>query len=825
MGSQWRASSGEGCTVANKDSSSRKEPSDLFQVENATPSIAPVDRIVLPPEEALKRRIRRFIAAGIAALIFFFIVQAVLGWIHDARLAAALDEVINDSSPATIENALSLLRDDPNDSVRVRLLATAALGGDYDKLLKTEALLAESAEQNDPDQRIARVYAFLAEGDARAAHAEAERPAKYSDQSDAFLHGRALIAMARGQWAQALPDAQTVVESRPGAPEPAALLARITAKTAGPEAALAVLEQVGDETGATKIARARIVGLPQGNADEALALASEVRDDGNATVVQKAWADLITGVLAYRRGAIGAAYAHARAAAEPQLHVDEPLLIGTAQLFLALGRAGEAKELLTRLTSGPSADLFARAHVIAWWYAQTGDMRAGLATLSGAGFGPEKPAEPAFRALVIAELLQGSNRAGERERALSLYQEATADAQWSVAASKALASALLEDGRTDEAITVLESGLRAGANHLTLVDAAARAYIGAGRVSDAEGVTSAALAAFDGEGWAHGSHARVLLAKGEPAKAVSELDRAVELSPGDASLFALRGDAAREVGSSQEAKASYEKALQLDPSQPRALSGFVALLIDTNDFVRAADIIDQMDKAKVYDLRADEQRVRFLVRTGAGQSGTTTMRSSVGRHSHNVALRLAGARVYLQAEDYTRAGVYFQQAKRNGADARLADSGQALAQIYGRRKVGAEKSLERAVTAVDAEGNPLKAGPQVQVWELMVKARLALDDEKRGLAVRYAAEANGLVPDDADVGLLEADIEEGRERSAEEPLRKAANAATPMPIAAGRLAVLLGPTDEGCEMAARYLKANRSGKLANRVRDVSRRCN
>ena len=62
-------------------------------------------------------------------------------------------------------------------------------------------------------------------------------------------------------------------------------------------------------------------------------------------------------------------------------------------------------------------------------------------------------------------------------------------------------------------------------------------------------MTSAALAEFENEGWAHGSHARVLLAKGEPAKAVGELDRAVELSPGDASLYALRGDAAREVGS------------------------------------------------------------------------------------------------------------------------------------------------------------------------------------------------------------------------------------------------------------------------------------
>ncbi len=810
--------------MADKDSSSRKEPSDLFQVENATPSIAPVDRIVLPPEEALKRRIRRFIAAGIAALIFFFIVHLVLGWIHAARLASALDEVINDGSPDTIDTALNLLRDDPNDSVRMRLLATAALGGDHEKLLETEALLSKSAEQNDPDQRIARIYAFLAEGDARAAHAEAERPAKYSEQSDAFLHGRALIAMARGQWAQALPDAQKAVEARPGAPEPAALLARITAKTESPEAALAVLDLVSGGSAATKIARARILGLQQGDADAALALADEVRDDDDASVVDKAWADLIAGVLAYRRGAVGTAFEHARAAAKPELRVDEPLLIGTAQLFLALGRASEARRLLKRLSGGPSADLFTRAHVIAWWYAQTGDMRAGLATLSGAGFGPEKAAEPAFRALVIAELLRGSARAAERNRAMSLYKDAASDARWGVAASEALASALLEGGSTEEAIAVLQAGLGAAPNHLTLVDAAARSYIEAGRLSDGEKVTSAALAEFENEGWAHGSHARVLLAKGEPAKAVGELDRAIELSPGDASLYALRGDAAREVGSTAEAKASYEKALQIDPDQPRALSGFVALLIDMRDFTRAAAIVDQMDKAKVRDLRADEQRVRFLIRTGAGQAGVTTMRNAVRRHKNNVALRLAGARVYLQAEDYTRAGSYFQQAKRNGADVRLAETALALTQIYGRRKLGAEKSLERAAEAADAEGNPLKAGPQVQVWELMVKARLALADEQRGLAVRYGNQALGLMPDDADVHLLQADIEEDRERSPEEPLRKAANAPVPMPIAAGRLATLLGPTEEGCEMAARYLKANRTGKLASRVRDVNRQC-
>jgi len=810
--------------VANKKSSSRKEPSDLFKVEEATPSIAPVDRIVLPPEEALKRRIRRLIAAGIAAVIFFFLVHMILGWIHAARLASALDEVINDGSPDTIENALTLLREDPNDSVRARLLATAALGGNRDRLLATEELLSKSSVQNDPDQRIARIYAFLAEGDARAAHAEAERPAKYSEQADAFLYGRALTAVARGQWAQALADAQTVVDSRPGAPEPAALLARITAQTDGPDAALAALDGVETQTAATKIARARIVGLQQDNVSEALELADAVRNDDNAWDVHKAWSHLITGVLAYRRGAIGAAYEHAHAAAEPDLLVDEPLIVGTAQLFLALGRTGEAKRLLQRLSSGPSTDLSTRAHVIAWWYAQTGDARAGLATLNGAGFDPEKDPESAFRTLVLAELLKDSKRAAERERAMALYKKAASDPHWGAPASNGLANALIEAGNTDEALAVLQAGLRASPNHLTLVDTAAQTYIGADRLAEAETLTSAALAALQSEGWAHGSHARVLLAKNEAAKAVAELDRAVELSPEDATLYALRGDASRQVGARDEAKSSYEKALQLDPEQARALSGFLALLIDMSDFDRATEIMARMDEAKVRDLRADEQRLRYLVRTGAGQSGVTAMRSAVSRHRSNAPLRLAGAQVYLQAEDYTRAGTYFQHAKRDGADARLAETALALAQIYGRRKLGAEKSLERAGQAVDAQGNPLAAEPQVQVWELIVKARLALADDKRGLAARYAKEALDLLPQDADVHLLLADIEEGRERSPEEALRQAANAPVPLPVAAGRLATLLGATEEGCAMAARYLKANRVGRLANRVRDVSRQC-
>ena len=815
---------GEGCTVAEKESSSRKERSDLFKVDEATPSLAPVDKIVLPPAEALKRRIRRLVAAGIAALIFFFIVHMALGWIRDARLATALDEVINDASPDTIETALSLLRGEPDPSVRARLLATAALGGDAARLEAAEALLAENVSQNDPDQRIARVYSFLAEGDARAAHGEAERPATYTNQADAFLRGRAMTAMARGQWSQAAEDARAVVEARPGAPEPAALLARIVAHTEGAEAALAVLDTVTEDTSATKIERARVIGLQQDDAEGAIALADAVLADDDVSIVHEAWAHLIKGVLAYRSGAIAAAYQHARAAAEPELRVDETLLVGTAQLLLALERTGEARRLLKRLTSGPSADLSTRAHVIAWWYAQSGDMRAGLATLSGAGFGPDKEAEPPFRALVIAELLRASSRKDERDRAMSLYRETTSDPQWGVAASTALAGALLEQGATEEALEVLRAGLAAHPNHLALVDTAAQAYIEAGLLAPADRITRAALDAFENEGWAHGSRARILLAQGKSAEALAALDRAVELSPDDARLYALRGDAARDIASNEQAKASYEKALQIDASEARALSGFVALLIDMGDFARAAELIERMDDAKVFDLRADQQRVRYLVRTGAGQSGMTTMRNAMGRHRKNVDLRLAGARLCIQAEDYSRAAMYFQRAKRDGADARLADTGLALSQLYGRRKLGAQNSLERALEVVDEAGNQLEASPQVQVWELIVKARFALADEKRGLAVRYAREAEAIRPDDADLLILQADIEEDRERSPEEPLRRAAAAPVPMPVAAGRLAVLLGPTEEGCALAAEYLGANRNGKVARRARDVTRAC-
>lgn len=784
-----------------------------------------MEKIVLPPEEALKRRIQRLALAAVAAVVVFYIGHLMLGWIHDSRVASALDDVIDDSSPATIDEALTLLRDDSNEALRARLLATAALGGDQDRLVEAEALLAKPGPENDPDERIARVYTLLARGDARAAHTEAERPAKYSDQTAAFLRGRAMIALARGQAKQALGDAQDAVEMRPGAPDPVALLALVTAQTDGAEAALTVLDSADEQTPAVRIARARIIGLEQGNTKDALSLTESVRDDENANILQRAWAELIEGVLAYQRGAIGAAYVHAQAAAEPDVQVDELLVVGAAQLFLALGHPGEARQLLKRLSSGPSADLSNRAHVIAWWYAQAGDLKAGLATLSGAGLGPEKDTSPAFRALTIAELWKQSPKASERNRAVELYRQVAKDPTWGVAASEAFARMLVENGDTEQAVGVLEDALAAHPNHLTLVDAATQAYIASNQLAEADAITVAALGAFDAEGWSHGSRARVLLAKREASKAVIELDRAVELSPNDAGLYALRGDAARAVGDVNAAKVSYEKALELDPEQPRALSGFLALLIDTGGFERAGEIMRQLDEAKVRDLRSDEQRIRYLVRTGAGQSGLSTMRNAVNRHSLNAGLRLAGARVYLQAEQYSKASVYYQKAKRYGADTRIAETGLALAQIYDRRRLGAEKTLERAAEVPeDATEPPPPPSALIQAWELVVKARLALADQKRGLAVRHAKRASELVPNDADVFLLQADIEEDRERSPEEQLRLAAGAPVPMPVAAGRLAVLLGPTEEGCAMADRYLNANRIGRLAARTRDVARQC-
>ncbi|MEM8608699.1 MAG: tetratricopeptide repeat protein [Myxococcota bacterium] len=809
--------------MAEKDASAGRDPSDLFQVDEASPSISPVDKIVLPPEEQLKRRIQRLVIAALIAIALLYLVYLILGWIHASRVSSALESVIEDGTPSSIENATELLRDEPNSALRARLLATAALGGDPTALTEAKELLGESAATDDPDERIARVYIALAEGDPRSAMKEAERPAKYGDQAGAFLRGRAMTAMARGQWSRAADDAQAALEKHPEAPELTAILALATAKQGDASEALSILDTASEETPSVQIARARILGFDQNQADDALALTKSVRENEDATPVQRAWAELIDGVLAYRRGAVDSAYGHARAAAEPDLRVDETLIVDDAQLLLALGQNGDARRLLKRLSTGPSADLTERAHVIAWWYALAGDDKAATATLTGADLGPEKPVDSAFRALALAEVQRLSPT--KRARAAELYQQAASDTTWGVPASAALANMLVEDGKPEEAAAVLNAALEAHPNHLALIDPAAEVSIALDDVDKANRLTRASLDAFPNEGWAHGSRARVLLAMRDPAKAVVALDRAVELSPQDARLFALRGDAARAVGNANAAKASYEIALELDPEQPRALSGFLALLIDTGDFARADSIMQQMDTARVRDLRADEQRVRYLVRTGAGQSGLTTMRNAVARHSKNAGLRLAGARVYLQAEQYGNASSYYQVAKRLGADERTAETGLALAQVYDRRRLGAENTLERAAeVGKDAEVPPPPPTTLVQAVELVVKGHLAIADQKRGLAVRYAKRASELVPNDADVFLLQADIEVDRDRPAAGPLKMAAEAPIPMPVALGRLAVELGPTEEGCAAATAYLKANRAGKYGRKARDVVRQC-
>jgi Flp pilus assembly protein TadD len=65
------------------------------------------------------------------------------------------------------------------------------------------------------------------------------------------------------------------------------------------------------------------------------------------------------------------------------------------------------------------------------------------------------------------------------------------------------------------------------------------------------------------QGWE--AHAQVCLNTGLPADALADLDRAVAIAPRDANLQYLRGEALRLLGRDSEARAAYERALQLEP--------------------------------------------------------------------------------------------------------------------------------------------------------------------------------------------------------------------------------------------------------------------
>ncbi|MBC7172237.1 MAG: hypothetical protein H5U40_07430 [Polyangiaceae bacterium] len=223
-------------------------------------------------------------------------------------------------------------------------------------------------------------------------------------------------------------------------------------------------------------------------------------------------------------------------------------------------------------------------------------------------------------------------------------------------------------------------------------------------------------------------------------------------------------------------------------------------------------------------------RARYFVASGAGEAGMEALKAALRANRRDGYLRVAMGELCLQAEQYGPAARYFDAAMRlDGVDPREALAGLALAYALDRRRGPAERALDQAGEQSAGEGDARPARSQsataaIAARELVARGRLELIDDRGPAARRFAARALERSPSQGDALLLDAQLAIEQESITPEKLRRAWLGQPRQPIAAARLALALGPNEEGCALGQAYLMAAPSGRDANAVRELVGRC-
>lgn len=142
------------------------------------------------------------------------------------------------------------------------------------------------------------------------------------------------------------------------------------------------------------------------------------------------------------------------------------------------------------------------------------------------------------------------------------------------------------------------------------------------RPVEAAEILQAGLAKFPGNPVLRRRRIAALGKAGRPADALREARRLVQETPDDASLHALIGDIAGELGATHDAEEAYRAALALDPQMPRILNNLAWLL--RHDPARLKEAIRFAEQALTIDPDGDatwdtlaELRLRSGDRAGA----------------------------------------------------------------------------------------------------------------------------------------------------------------------------------------------------------------
>jgi tetratricopeptide (TPR) repeat protein len=761
--------------------------------------------VPLTKEEVRRRKLVRaaMIAATVTAILIALAIAFRLKQRHDIEVATT--EAEREGRVAAIEAALALL--DGEDSaadraLRARLHAMAAIAGVEEHREQAGALLASHDANGDgaSDHRIAATYLALAAGDPSAAGTEASRlVAGQGPRGAEAGHARALAALALGNIEAARSAADAAVGNFPNAPRHQALVLEVASRQT------TSVEMEPGESTPLRIARARARWERDLGRDEAIADAQDVLSATDATPSERAWAELIVAQSIVAQGnTVGATEALTRAE-ESTPPGDELFTMEVADAWMALGRLDRAQRRIAQLGSGVSTDAGRRGLLLARLALVTGDWATAESMANVAQPSPR-------RTYVEAEIAAAR---GQTDQAIALFRQAGETPDLQMEAMCALSGLLVRSGHADEALAPVEPLLARDPNFPRVAAAAAYAQAAQGDKARALATLETALAVHAREPVLLAAKARVFYQASEWQPAVEAYAQAMEVDDGDVAVATERGISARHLYAAEpantarldEARTSFERAIELVPGHRLALTELLSLSLETSDLPRARRAMEGLDGAHAEGLEIDLLRARFLVLARAGASGVAAVEAACGRHADNGDLRFYLGQLYYQAEDFNDAvDAFYAASTRETSLRREALAMRAL--TFGRAR--REPSIEPAITLlrVGTSGEPLSA--HHEALALLASAWMEWHNEVVGRATIFAREAIEREPDATDALLLLGYIDALQRRDAAPRMREAARHSLE---AQGWLAVNVDDASR-CESLEAYVTGAPQGRFA-----------
>jgi len=783
------------------------EADDLIPVAPPKRSLAPIENVPLTKEEVARRRnVRRTLGLALV-LLASLAAYVALQVQRRAAIASACAQAESSGRLADIDAALALLaeHDAPADAaLRARLHATAVLAGRGAHREAAESLLAahDASREGASDHRIAATYLALAAGDPERARLEAGAlVAGGGPRAAEAAHARALAALAVGNLEAARASAEAAHDELAGSPRHAALLLEVASRAHDEIPALGA-----EEATALRLGRARVGLEASTDLDVADAHAAEVLAAADATPAERAWAELVRGLVAVEHGdTLAANVALDRAGASPPPG-DELFRIERAEGLLALGRIADADRETESLDRPVSADAARRDLLRARRALVHGDLAGAERNLEGVPPGPR-------RELVEAQIHLAR---GAWDLARAALDRAMAAPATELSARLLSSALLVASGRPSEALAPIEALLAEAPTSPRIAAAAARVHAATGQRERALEVLGVALEAHPREPMLLFELGRVHARAAAWEQAFDAFERAAEARPDDAAIQRERGLAARALGRLDIARQALRASLDLAPGDARALVALLGAELDAaalDDARRTEGELAALglDAPDVIELRA-----RYFVQALAGARGLAGLATATSTPE----LALPRAHLALQAERWDEAAealLAIALATEIEADRATALGLRAVALARARRAPTVEAVLNQ-LRGMQARGT---APPAALALMSVAEGWLEWSEEAYGRAGIFGRQALDRDPASPHAHLLLAVLDASAHRDPAEHARAAAGQNLE---ASAVLALASEAGAARCSALQRYLEGAPEGRLVAAARAALAAC-